>query len=141
MSEHEPIDSETNLVEFEPHRLAEGLPAAKRAAKGNFKDAALSIAKKLDGAARSVRIAKLPARRNAPSFKDHALYQSMLKYRLIGDTVGLADPFFKQHEARPECQRGEREAGSVSTSLGEDNRGKYEHQEDGYSLRRHEDVD
>lgn len=100
MSEHEPIDSQTNLVEFEPHRLAEGLPATKRSAKGSIKGAALSIAKKLDGAARSARIATIPARRKAPSFKDHALYQSMLKYRLIGDTVGLADPFFKEHEGR-----------------------------------------
>ena len=65
-----------------------------------LKGAVSSIARKLDGTNRSGAIAKLPARRKTPSFKSHALYQSMMKYRLVGDTVGLEDPFFKQHEAR-----------------------------------------
>ena len=101
MSEHEPIAQE-NLVEFEHHRLNnEVSPRASRpTAKAGIKGAAMSIAKKLDGAARTARISALPARRKAPSFKDHALFQSMQKYRLIGDTVGLIDPFFKEHEAR-----------------------------------------
>ncbi len=101
MSEHEPIDSQENLVEFEHHRLSTDKPGHGRAAtKGGLKGAAMSIAKKLDGAARSARVSTLPARRKAPSFKDHTLYQSMQKYRLIGDTVGLVDPFFKEHQAR-----------------------------------------
>jgi 8-amino-7-oxononanoate synthase len=106
MSEHEPIDSQENLVEFEHHRLnAESTPRSARSnvtnvKTGGIKGAAMSIAKKLDGAARSARISTLPARRKTPSFKDHALFQSMQKYRLIGDTVGLVDPFFKEHEAR-----------------------------------------
>lgn len=102
MSEHEPIDSQENLIEFEHHRLnADSTQRlAKPAAKGSLKSAAISIAKKIDGAARSARISTLPARRKAATFKEHALFQSMQKYRLIGDTVGLVDPFFKEHEAR-----------------------------------------
>jgi 8-amino-7-oxononanoate synthase len=101
MSEHEPIDSQENLVEFEHHRLSTDKASHGRtAAKGGLKGAAMSIAKKLDGAARSARVSTLPARRKVPSFKDHTLYQSMQKYRLIGDTVGLVDPFFKEHQAR-----------------------------------------
>ncbi len=106
MSEHEPIDSQENLVEFEHHRLnAESTPRSARSnvtsvKTGGIKGAAMSIAKKLDGAARTARISTLPARRKTPTFKDHALFQSMQKYRLIGDTVGLVDPFFKEHEAR-----------------------------------------
>ena len=98
MSEHEPIDPHANLVEFEHHR--QNTTKAARSAKGGLKGAAMSIAKKLDGATRSARVAALPPPRKAPAFKDHALYQSMQKYRLIGDTVGLIDPFFKEHQAR-----------------------------------------
>jgi hypothetical protein len=118
MSEHEPIDSQENLVEFEHHRLnadqvkrttkpvADVRPTGAASATtggvitGGIKGAAMSIAKRIDGAARSARISTLPTRRKAPSFKEHALFQSMQKYRLIGDTVGLVDPFFKEHEAR-----------------------------------------
>jgi 8-amino-7-oxononanoate synthase len=102
MSEHEPIDSQDSLVEFEHHRLHnENPPASPRTPpSAGIKRAAMSIAKKLDGAARSARVQTLPPRRNAASFKDHSLFQSMQKYRLLGDTVGLVDPFFKAHEAR-----------------------------------------
>jgi 8-amino-7-oxononanoate synthase len=103
MSEHEPIDVQENLVEFEHHRLnAENSVRQGRtaASKGGLKNAAISIAKKIDGAVRTARVATLPGRRKAPSFREHTLYQSMQKYRLIGDTVGLEDPFFKEHEAR-----------------------------------------
>jgi 8-amino-7-oxononanoate synthase len=102
MSEHEPIDLHDNLVEFEHHRIKTeaDVDANRTSGKSGFKDAALQMAKRLDSAARSARVATLPARRKAPSFKDHALYQSMQKYRLLGDTVGLIDPFFKEHEGR-----------------------------------------
>lgn len=102
MSEHEPIDSHENLVEFEHHRLNNEVAprAVSPAPRSGIKRAAMSIAKKLDGAARTARVQTLPPRRKAASFKDHSLYQSMQKYRLLGDTVGLIDPFFKSHEAR-----------------------------------------
>ena len=102
MSEHEPFNSPQNLVEFEHHRVnrdATAIPSEAPMQRG-LKGAVSSIARKLDGTNRSGAIAKLPARRKTPSFKSHALYQSMMKYRLVGDTVGLEDPFFKQHEAR-----------------------------------------
>ena len=97
MSDHEPIDPQANLVEFEHHRQNATKPAR---AKGGLKGAAMSIAKKLDGATRPGRVTTLPPPRKAPAFKEHALFQSMQKYRLIGDTVGLIDPFFKEHQAR-----------------------------------------
>jgi 8-amino-7-oxononanoate synthase len=101
MSEHEPIDTQANLVELEPHRHSGNAqqPARQRATKGGIKDAALSIAKRLDDATRGALVS-IPKRRKTPAFKDHALYQSMMKYKLIGDTVGLVDPFFKPHDAR-----------------------------------------
>jgi 8-amino-7-oxononanoate synthase len=102
MSEHEPVDLQQTLVEFEPHRQQVDVTnrQPKAPAKSSLKGAAISIAKKLDSAARSAAVTAFPTRRKTPSFRDHALYGSMMKYKLIGDTVGLVDPFFKQHESR-----------------------------------------
>ena len=85
MSEHESIDAQENLVEFEHHRLnSEAVKSTRPRSGSGLKDAAMSIARKIDGAARTARISTLPARRKTPSFRDHALFQSMQKYRLIG---------------------------------------------------------
>ena len=102
MSEHEPLSSAQNLVELEHHRVTRDAATApiEVPATGGIKGAAMSVAKKLEGLARSGAVAKLPSRRKTSTFKSHALYQSMMKYKLVGDTVGLADPFFKEHEAR-----------------------------------------
>jgi len=102
MSEHEPMSTSPNLVELDHHRSPrDSADASGAAEKRGLKGAAKLIARKLEGSARSgAAVAKLPQRSKAPSFKNHSLYQSMGKYRLIADTVGLDDPFFKQHEAR-----------------------------------------
>jgi 8-amino-7-oxononanoate synthase len=66
-----------------------------------LKSAARAVVETLDGAARTTaRIATLPSRRRPPRFRDHSLYQSMQKYRLLADTIGLQDPFFHEHDAR-----------------------------------------
>ena len=102
MSEHEPMISSPNLVELEHHRSPrDGVDTRDDAPKRGLKNAAKIIARKIENTARSgAAIARLPARRKAPSFKNHNLYQSMQKYQLLADTVGLEDPFFKQHEGR-----------------------------------------
>jgi 8-amino-7-oxononanoate synthase len=105
MSEHEPIDAHENFADFDLSRISSdgaALPARSSggSALGGFSSVATSIAKKLDSAARVVRVASPPTHYKTRSFKDHALYHSMQKYRLLADTVGLADPFFKEHQAR-----------------------------------------
>ncbi|MDZ4843448.1 MAG: aminotransferase class I/II-fold pyridoxal phosphate-dependent enzyme [Hyphomicrobium aestuarii] len=65
-----------------------------------LKTAVLKVANAIDGAARSTVAQLQPGRRRPPRFRDHALYQSMMKYRLLGDTLGLEDPFFHEHDSR-----------------------------------------
>lgn len=98
MAEHEPIESR-EISGFDLNRISgEGNTAVPRAtARPTFAGAARSIA---DTASRVARAAAKPARRKAPAFKDHALFHSMSKYQLLADTVGLANPFFKEHQAR-----------------------------------------
>lgn len=102
MSEHEPMISSPNLVELEHHRAPrDDADTSDEAPKLGLRNAARVIARKIETTARSsAAIAKLPARHKAPTFRNHNLYQSMMKYQLLADTVGLEDPFFRQHEGR-----------------------------------------
>jgi 8-amino-7-oxononanoate synthase len=99
MSEHEQLATDASLGNWSASTTAPD--AVRPSLTTGFKNAALQVARSIDEVARSTaRVATLPARRRSPRFRDHALYQSMQKYRLLADTLGLEDPFFHPHDAR-----------------------------------------
>ena len=98
MAEHEPVETGNGSVDFDRTLLgSDGAVASRSASRSTISGAALSMARTAGTAAMR---AAMPARRKAPAFKDHALFHSMSKYQLLADTVGLANPFFKKHDAR-----------------------------------------
>lgn len=98
MSEHESLQAVPSQGDWTAPANTDTRPSLT----SGFKNAALKVAKSIDDVARSTvaHVQSLPGRRRPPRFRDHALYQSMQKYRLLADTLGLADPFFHQHDAR-----------------------------------------
>lgn len=98
MSDNEPSQAVAKDV-WVPAAANEQRPSLATGLK-SAADAALKAGRTLNDAARSTVASFQAARRRPPRFRDHALYQSMTKYQLLADTLGLQDPFFHSHDAR-----------------------------------------
>ncbi len=96
MSENEQFQAVTKDSDWAATPSSEARPSLA----SGIKTAALKVARSIDDVARSTVSQLQPGRRRPPRFRDHALYQSMMKYRLLGDTLGLEDPFFHEHDGR-----------------------------------------